>query len=251
MEASKKPYLVAITVQLIYTGMFVISKAAFDQGMSTYVFMFYRQAAGFVLLLPFALLQRKDARSISSWTLLMLFFSSFIGHNKYCSQMSSYYLTKLSFLFRISFYLNLYYVCLKFTSATVASVAENSLPVLTFSMAPWAELEGGQVTTYDCHYAFIELLLLTRMERVKLRSSSGAAKMTGVVLCLAGVFVIAFYTGPGISPVNHHRAFSSHASGSNANVARGVWFKWTLLMVLANVAWSLWIILQVSSLASN
>jgi hypothetical protein len=58
MQASMKPYGAAVAIQLIYTGMFVISKAAFNQGMNTYVFMFYRQAAGSILLLPIALLQR-------------------------------------------------------------------------------------------------------------------------------------------------------------------------------------------------
>ena len=53
MEA-KKPYLVAIVIQLIYAGMFVVSKAAFNHGMNTYVFIFYRQAAASLLLLPIA-----------------------------------------------------------------------------------------------------------------------------------------------------------------------------------------------------
>jgi drug/metabolite transporter (DMT)-like permease len=57
MNASTKAYVVGIAIQLIYTGMFVISKAAFDHGINTYVFMFYRQAAGSFLLLPLALLR--------------------------------------------------------------------------------------------------------------------------------------------------------------------------------------------------
>uniref|UniRef100_K4APL4 WAT1-related protein n=1 Tax=Setaria italica TaxID=4555 RepID=K4APL4_SETIT len=56
MDASLKPYGVAIIIQLIYTGMFVVSKAAFDHDMSSYVFVFYRHAAGSVLLLPLAIL---------------------------------------------------------------------------------------------------------------------------------------------------------------------------------------------------
>ncbi|OEL16408.1 hypothetical protein BAE44_0022571, partial [Dichanthelium oligosanthes] len=39
---------------LIYTGMFVISKAAFDNGMNTFVFIFSRQAASSLLPLPVA-----------------------------------------------------------------------------------------------------------------------------------------------------------------------------------------------------
>jgi hypothetical protein len=43
--SSKTASIVAIAVQLILTGMLVVSKAAFNQGMNTFVFVFYRQAA--------------------------------------------------------------------------------------------------------------------------------------------------------------------------------------------------------------
>jgi hypothetical protein len=57
--ATKKACIIAIVVQIILAGMSVISKAAFDAGMSTFVFVFYRQAAGSILMLPLALfLQR-------------------------------------------------------------------------------------------------------------------------------------------------------------------------------------------------
>ncbi|KAL6864811.1 hypothetical protein ACP4OV_015962 [Aristida adscensionis] len=200
MEA-KKPYVIAIIIQLIYTGMFVVSKAAFNHGMNTYVFIFYRQAAASLLLLPVAIvLERKNARSLSPMLLLKLFFYALIG---------------------ITFSLNLYNVSLKYTSATVASATTNAMPVVTFCFA-----------------------LLLRMEAVKLRSSSGIAKLTGVALCLAGVLAIAFYAGPSLSPVNHHRAFAaaSHASGSAPR--RVTWIKGTFLMVFSNMAWSLWIVLQ-------
>ncbi|KAF8725613.1 hypothetical protein HU200_020153 [Digitaria exilis] len=169
---AKKPYLIAVIIQLIYTGMFVVSKAAFDHGMNTYVFIFYRQAAASLLLLPLALLLES----------------------------------------------------LKFTSATVASATTNAMPVVTFCFA-----------------------LLLKMEVVKLRSSSGLAKLAGVSLCLAGVSVIAFYVGPALSPVNHHRTFAaSHAAYSTGAAAssRTTWIKGTFLMVIANMAWSLWIVLQ-------
>jgi drug/metabolite transporter (DMT)-like permease len=111
-------------------------------------------------------------------------------------------------------------VSLKFTSATVASAATNAMPVVTFCFA-----------------------LLLKMEAVKLRSSSGLAKLAGVSLCLAGVFAIAFYVGPALSPVNHHRAFASSASPAPSG-RRTTWIKGTFLIVLANMAWSLWIVLQ-------
>ncbi|KAL6619833.1 hypothetical protein ACP70R_034972 [Stipagrostis hirtigluma subsp. patula] len=205
MEAIVKPYGAAVAIQLIYTGMFVISKAAFDQGMNTYVYIFYRQAVGSVLLLPVALvLQRRNPRSMSPWVLLKLFFCALIG---------------------ITLGVNLYHVSLKFTSATVASAADSSLPAVTFFLA-----------------------VLLRMENVKLKHPSGIAKLTSVVLCIGGVFTIAFFNGPSLSPINHHRAFASHPSGSNVIVAKGLWILWTFLMILSIFVWSLWMVLQTAVL---
>uniref|UniRef100_A0A0E0RDD7 WAT1-related protein n=1 Tax=Oryza rufipogon TaxID=4529 RepID=A0A0E0RDD7_ORYRU len=184
VKASMKPYFVAIVVQLIYTGMFVISKAAFNHGMNIYIFVFYRQEVGSLILLPAALLQRRSARpAMTLGVLIKLFFCALIG---------------------ITLGVNLYHVSLKFTSATVASAVDSSLPAITFFLAD-------------------------RTEYVKLRSSSGIAKVTSVALCLAGVFTIVFFTGPSISPINHHRAFASDTS-SKTVVPRGVWIKWTFLM---------------------
>ncbi|RCV37649.1 hypothetical protein SETIT_8G080600v2 [Setaria italica] len=198
----KKPYVIAIIVQVIYAGMFVISKAAFDQGMNTFVFIFYRQAAASLLLLPVAVfLERKNAPPISFKIILKLFLYAFMGN---------------------TFSLNLYNLSMKLTSATVASATLNSQPVVTFCLA-----------------------LLLRMEVVRLRSFSGVAKVTGVVLCLAGVLVIALYSGPGISPINHHRVFASHALGTRS---RATWIKGTFLMVLANMIWSLWLVKQAAVL---
>uniref|UniRef100_A0A0E0KFN5 WAT1-related protein n=1 Tax=Oryza punctata TaxID=4537 RepID=A0A0E0KFN5_ORYPU len=160
LKASMKPYFVAIVVQLIYTGMFVISKAAFNHGMNIYIFIFYRQAVGSLILLPTALLQRKSERPVMTLgVLIKLFFCALIG---------------------VTLGVNLYHVSLKFTSATVASAVDSSLPAITF---------------------FLAVLL-------------------SVALCLAGVFTIAFFAGPSISPINHHRAFASDA-GSKTVVPRG------------------------------
>uniref|UniRef100_A0ACD5VS02 Uncharacterized protein n=1 Tax=Avena sativa TaxID=4498 RepID=A0ACD5VS02_AVESA len=203
----KKPYVIAVIIQVIYTGMFVVSKAAFNQGMNTYVFIFYRQAAASLLLLPLAiLLERKNARSMSFRLLLKLFLFALIG---------------------TTFSLNLYNVSLKFTSATVGSATSNSMPVVTF---------------------FIAILL--RMEAVKPRSPSGVAKLTGVALCLAGVLLIAFYVGPSLNPVNQRRVLPSahHHADDGGDAAKGTWIKGTFLMVLANVTWSLWIVLQAALL---
>ena len=116
--------------------------------------------------------------------------------------------------------MNAYNVSIKLTTATLASASSNSLPVITFCLA-----------------------LLLRMEAVRLRTTVGVAKVAGVALCLAGVLVLAFYAGPALSPVNHHRAFAVTAGGTTPS--RVMWIKGALLMVLANVTWALWIVRQV------
>lgn len=56
---AKKPYVVAILIQVIGTGMFVVLKATFDQGFNTFVFTFYCQAAASVLLVPIAVFRER------------------------------------------------------------------------------------------------------------------------------------------------------------------------------------------------
>ncbi|OEL34535.1 WAT1-related protein [Dichanthelium oligosanthes] len=210
MEA-QKPYTLAVCVVVIYTGMYVISKAAFDQGMSSFVFVFYRQAAASLLLLPIALLlQRKNVGSMSAGVLLKLFLYALIGNT-------------------LGINLSNANASVKFTSAAIASATGNSTPVITFCLA-----------------------LLLRMDVVKLRTSSGIAKIIGVALCLGGALVIAFYTGPSLSPVNHHRAFvpraAVHAASASSAPSRGTWILGTFLMLLSNVTWSLWMVLQAALL---
>ncbi|GJM94300.1 hypothetical protein PR202_ga10936 [Eleusine coracana subsp. coracana] len=208
---TRKAYLIALITQLIYTGMFVVTKAAFNHGINTFVFIFYRQAAASILLLPIALLLERCLY------MLILPLISLSGMNTLGTKQDS--LSCIDFG-RSTFSLNLYNVSLQFTSATVASATTNSMPVVTFCFA-----------------------LLLRMEVVKLRNSSGMAKLAGVSLCLAGVFVIAFYAGPAFSPVNHHRAFTASTQPSYAP-SRERWIKGTFLMVLSNMTWSLWIVMQ-------
>ncbi|CAL5065110.1 unnamed protein product [Urochloa decumbens] len=195
---SKKAYLIAIVVQLIYTGLSVLSKAAFNDGMSIFVFNFYRQATGSLLLLPLALLfQRKNMLSMPLVLLLKLFLCALFGNT-------------------VS--LNMYNISLKLTSATLVAALGNAVPATTLCLA-----------------------LLLRMEVVDLRSSSGIAKVSGTALCLTGVVVMAFYAGPALSPVNHHRAFAAHATGSgvHATTSKAAWIEGTFLMIINNMAFAL------------
>lgn len=52
MAEDMRPYVVVVIIQVIYTGMFVLSKAALDEGLSPMVFLFYRQAVASAVLVP-------------------------------------------------------------------------------------------------------------------------------------------------------------------------------------------------------
>ena len=54
MDEHRIAFMAVILIQAIYAGMFLVSKAAFDVGMNSYVFVFYRQAFATVFLSPIA-----------------------------------------------------------------------------------------------------------------------------------------------------------------------------------------------------
>ncbi|XP_040375765.1 WAT1-related protein At5g64700-like [Oryza brachyantha] len=207
----KKPYVIAIIIQVIYTGLYVVSKAAFDHGMSTFIFIFYRQAAASVLMLTLAIfLERRNAPPMSLRLFAKLFLYALLGNN-------------------VS--LNLNSLGLKYTSTAVQSATANSVPVVTFFLA-----------------------VLLRLEVIRLRSLSGAAKVAGMGLCTGAVLVIALYSGPAIRPLNHHRAFGGggrhgRREAVTAKSGRGArWMEGTSLMLLSTVTWSLWTLLMASLL---
>lgn len=51
----KKTYGVVILIQAIYAGMHLLSKAAFDGGMNSFIFLFYRQVTATIFLVPLSL----------------------------------------------------------------------------------------------------------------------------------------------------------------------------------------------------
>ncbi|CAN6326384.1 unnamed protein product [Urochloa humidicola] len=198
------PYALGVAIQVIYAATIVISKASFDQGLSIYVFILYRQAAASLLLLPVAIvLERRNAPPLSFRLLLKMFFYSLVNTLGSC----------------------LYNTSLKYTSATTTAAICSSLPVITFFLA-----------------------LLLRMEAMKLKSSPGMAKASGITLCLAGVLVIALYAGPLLRPLNHHHVLADHggkqAAAAQRVVSKSLWILGTFLTLAACVAWSFFFIFQ-------
>ncbi|KAK4417362.1 WAT1-related protein [Sesamum alatum] len=113
---------------MIYAGYFVITKVAFDVGMNTLVFVFYRQAAATLFLAPIAFFfQRKTAPPPLSFSIFIkIFLLSLCG---------------------ITMSLDIVGVGLKYTSASLGAATSNTLPVITFFLAVLLRMEKVNIRT--------------------------------------------------------------------------------------------------------
>ncbi|KAJ9557356.1 hypothetical protein OSB04_011970 [Centaurea solstitialis] len=210
-----KPYLTLILIQSIYTGMFLLSKTVFDGGMSTFIFVFYRQATATLFLVPFAFfIEWKKITTSLLGCILQDFWAISIWSKK----------TMQGKELRITISMNIHGIALTYTSASLAAATSNCLPALTF------------------FFAFV-----FGMEAVKLRTSPGVAKITGIAVCIGGAATIAFYQGPQLRLLVHHHLFSTPTRHNVAHGSSfsGTWVKGVFLMLLSNCLWGLWIVLQV------
>ncbi|XP_034221329.1 WAT1-related protein At5g64700 isoform X2 [Prunus dulcis] len=143
---STKPYLAVIFIQIIYAGMILLSKAAFNGGMNSYVFVFYRQMAGALFMSPLA-------------------------------------------------------------------------------------------------------MIFERMEKVKIKTAAGIAKVAGLGVSMIGVAVLCFYKGPQLKPFLHHHLLESHNSHQDQQQAHASssghrWMIGCFLLLVSIICWSLWLVLQ-------
>ena len=78
------------------------------------------------------------------------------------------------------------------------------------------------------------------MEIISIGQMHGIAKVLGSILSLSGAIVYALVKGPPLD-INHkqgsHSMTTVHSKGES--------IKGSLLMLLANVSWALWLVLQV------
>ncbi|KQK15945.1 WAT1-related protein At5g64700 [Brachypodium distachyon] len=114
---------------------------------------------------------------------------------------------------------------LNYASATSSSALYNVQPVVTFILA-----------------------VIFGMESMKLKKLHGNVKVAGIIFCIAGVTVLAFYEGPMFKSFNHHRfvqhgSTSSSSSGAETN-SKKLWVFGIFLMTLSNILAGLWTVLQ-------
>ncbi|XWS38100.1 hypothetical protein CRYUN_Cryun19dG0101600 [Craigia yunnanensis] len=123
-------------------------------------------------------------------------------------------------------YPNVYYAGLDYTSPTVATALSNVIPSLTFLMA-----------------------VFLRLEKVKIRSASGQAKVLGTIICIGGSLVFTFWSGG--------YQFKGFVDGTLINIystklgsvgklrhREENWLKGSCLIRISTIAWSGWLVLQ-------
>ncbi|CAN1288071.1 WAT1-related protein At5g64700 [Linum perenne] len=204
LNDGKKAYGAVVLTQLIYAGMFLFSKAAFDGGLNTAVFVFYRQAFAAAVLVPLALsLEWKHAPPLPAMTFCKIFALSLGG---------------------ITLSLNINGVALIYTSATLAAATVNSLPVITFFLALLCGMETLKVKT-----------------RTGIAKLIGIGICMGGVATLA--FYKGPHFNLNFCLFGHHPT-STSTSTHTSTPPNNTWIKGCFLMLFSNVSWGFWLVFQ-------
>uniref|UniRef100_A0A0D9WZN9 WAT1-related protein n=1 Tax=Leersia perrieri TaxID=77586 RepID=A0A0D9WZN9_9ORYZ len=112
---------------------------------------------------------------------------------------------------------------LNYASATSSSALYNVQPVVTFILA-----------------------VLFGLESMKLKRFHGNLKAAGILFCMGGVIILAFFEGPKFKSFNHHRLFKQVSSNSPTgnNHSKKQWALGIFLMILSNILGGLWNVFQ-------
>ncbi|XP_045808858.1 WAT1-related protein At2g37460-like isoform X2 [Trifolium pratense] len=168
------PFIAILSLQLGYAVMDVLSKAALNKGMSNYVFVVYRHAIAFIVITPFALYFDKKVRP-------KMTISIFIK------------IAALSLLEPVIDQ-NLYFLGLKYTTATFAAAMSNILPAITFILAS-----------------------ILRLEKIKIKSIRSQAKILGTIATVAGAMVMTLVKGPILLETFGGKSHIHHSGGTSSN----------------------------------
>jgi drug/metabolite transporter (DMT)-like permease len=114
-----------------------------------------------------------------------------------------------------------YLLGLENTSPTFASAIQNSVPAITFAMAA-----------------------ALRIERVRLSSRDGLAKVAGTLLCVAGASVITLFKGPAIFNTHHNHQPQPQQLAVAVAAGNKSWTLGCVFLLGHCVSWSGWLVLQ-------
>ncbi|KAF3326248.1 WAT1-related protein [Carex littledalei] len=121
----------------------------------------------------------------------------------------------------ISGSVNIFCLGLSYISAASSSAISNLLPVMAFILAA-----------------------IFRMESLKLKRLHGVLKASGILLCILGVVILAFYKGTVLDSINHHHLLHNKKTVTQGNSSKIRWILGTFLTTLAVFLWSLWTVLM-------
>ncbi|KAE8809238.1 Auxin-induced protein 5NG4 [Hordeum vulgare] len=116
---------------------------------------------------------------------------------------------------------NFYYAGLKYTSPTFSCAMSNMLPAMTFVMA-----------------------VIFRMEKVDLKKARCLAKVAGTLVTVAGAMLMTLYKGRAVQMVWSRHAHLPAGPHQDAAAAAKDWFKGSIFLIIATLAWASLFILQ-------
>ncbi|KHN43359.1 Auxin-induced protein 5NG4 [Glycine soja] len=116
----------------------------------------------------------------------------------------------------------LYFVGLKYSSATIACALTNLLPAFTFILA-----------------------VLFRQENLGIKKRAGLAKVFGTILCVSGALLLSFYHGKtiGLGQSSIHWRYAEKMEGTSSS-GKGNMFLGPLVVILSTLVWAAWFIIQ-------
>ncbi|KAM1119666.1 WAT1-related protein At1g21890-like [Malus sylvestris] len=193
-----KPYLAMISLQFGYSGMYIISMVSFKHGMSHFVLSVYRHVVAFCVIAPFAFFLERKIRPRMTLPIFLR-------------------MVLLGFLEPVLDQ-NLYFLGMKYTSATFASAVVNVLPAITFIMA-----------------------LCFRLETVNVKKLHSLAKVIGTVVTVGGAMIMTLYKGPIVDIIRGHS--HSHNSSTTDSIEQH-WIAGPLMLIGSCGGWASFFILQ-------
>ncbi|KAB1224030.1 hypothetical protein CJ030_MR2G004472 [Morella rubra] len=181
----------------------VLSKAALNQGMSNYVLVVYRHVVAFAVIAPFAVVFDKKVRPKMT---LPIFIK----------------LVALSLLEPVIDQ-NLYFLGMKYTTATFAAAMTNILPALTFVMA-----------------------CILRLEKLRFKSIRSQAKVFGTIATVAGAMVITLVKGPIIELIWTKGKTNHEQQSGGIDLQHSI--KGAIMITIGCFSWACFMVLQAITL---
>ncbi|XP_074271888.1 WAT1-related protein At4g30420-like [Silene latifolia] len=154
----QSPAIAMASMELVFAVMALINRAALLEGMSPWVFVFYRQAIATLLISPFAFYtggqSNRQVSTMTTKSFILIFITSFIG---------------------VVLCQSTYFEGLILASSSMASATSNLIPAVTFLIAA-----------------------LLRLEEVNMKAVTSMAKIVGTIICVGGAISMALFKGPKI-----------------------------------------------------